>query len=271
MGATEAMGLLNQQLDRWIVLLALPAARFAEYQVGAWQVPIIGTIAYSVGAAYTPEFVKRFQSKDPYGAIEVWQRGVRKVSLVVVPVTMALFVAAEELMVVLFTKDYAGAANVFRFYSVLTFLRVASFGTVIVSAGKPQLVVRAAGLGLFYNALFGIPGVLVLGFIGPAVGAATAFVLQVVTYVLLIAQAAGVPARAVFPLAAYLRVLVLAATAGLVGFGVKRALELPPAAMLGLEVLAVLCTFALLGGITRTISREDWAYARDWLKFGVAK
>ncbi len=271
MGATEAIGLLNQQLDRWLVLLALPAARFAEYQVGAWQVPIIGTIAYSVGAAYTPEFVRRFQAHDPYGALELWQRGVRKVALIVVPVTMALFVAAEELMTVLFTKEYAGAANVFRFYSVLTFLRVASYGTVIVSAGKPKYVVRAAAAGLLYNAAFGIPCVLVLGFIGPAVGAAGAFVLHVITYVLFIAKAAEVPARAVFPLLAYLRVFLLAALAGLVGFGVKRSLHLPPAAMLALEILVVLGSFGLLGAATRTVSREDWAYARDWLRLRVAK
>jgi O-antigen/teichoic acid export membrane protein len=271
MGATEAIGLLNQQLDRWLVLLALPAARFAEYQVGAWQVPIIGTIAYSVGAAYTPEFVKRFQAKDPYGVLELWQRGLRKVSLIVVPVTMALFVSADELMTVLFTKDYAGAANVFRFYSVLTFLRVASFGTLIVSAGKPRLVVRAAGFGLLFNALFGVPCVLLFGFIGPAVGAAVAFVLQVVTYVVLIAKAAGVPVRVVFPVVAYLRVFFLAAVAGLVGFGAKSSLHLPPAGMLSLEILVVLTTFGVLGAATRTIQREDWAYARDWIRLRVAK
>ena len=79
----EAIAILNQQLDRWLILLALPAARFAEYQVGAWQVPVIGTIAYSVGAAYTPELVKHFQAKDPYGAIAVWQKSIHKVSLVV--------------------------------------------------------------------------------------------------------------------------------------------------------------------------------------------
>jgi O-antigen/teichoic acid export membrane protein len=270
-GAMDAIGLVNQQLDRWLVLLALPAARFAEYQVGAWQVPIIGTIAYSVGAAYTPEFVKRFQAKDPYGAIEIWQGGLRKVSLVVVPVTMALFVAAEELVSVLFTKDYVAAANVFRFYSVLTFLRVASFGTVIVSAGKPRLAVRAAGLGLLFNAAFGIPFVLAFGFIGPAIGAACAFVLQVVTYVFFIGSAAEVPARAVFPVRAYLRVFFLAALAGLLGYWVKRSLDLPAAGMLGLILAVVLVAFGLLGAATRTIQREDWAYARDWLRFRIAK
>jgi O-antigen/teichoic acid export membrane protein len=271
MGATEAIALLNQQLDRWLVLLALPAARFAEYQVGAWQVPIIGTIAYSVGAAYTPKLVQHFQGKDPYGALAVWQKSIDKVSLIVLPVTMALVVGAEELVTLLFTKDYVDAAAVFRFYSVLTFLRVASYGNVIVAAGRPTFAVRAAGLGLFYNALLGIPLVLWLGFIGPAVAAASAFVLQVATYVFFIARAAEVPAFKVFPLARYFRVLSLAALAGVAGYAVKRMLAGHVLIAFLAEVLTVLGVFVLLGLLTKTIARSDLAFARDWFRLKIAR
>jgi hypothetical protein len=111
----------------------------------------------------------------------------------------------------------------------------------------------------------------VLGFIGPAVGAAVAFVLHVLTYVVLIAKAADVPVRAVFPLYAYLRVFALSALAGLVGYAVKRSLQAPASAVLGLEIAVVLAAFVLLGTLTRTIDREDWAYARDWLRLRTAK
>jgi O-antigen/teichoic acid export membrane protein len=270
-GMTEAIAILNQQLDRWLVLLALPAVRFAEYQVGAWQVPVIGTIAYSVGAAYTPELVKHFQAKDPQGALALWQKSIHKVSLIVLPVTMALVVGAEELVTLLFTKDYSDAASVFRFYSVLTFLRVASYGNVIVAAGRPTLAVRAAGLGLFYNALFGIPLVLSLGFVGPAVAAACAFVLQVATYVFFISRAACVSVLDVFPMAGYLRVLSLAAVGGVAGYFVKRLLAGHVLAAFLLEVLTVLAVFTALGLVTRTIARADLAYARDWLKLKIVR
>jgi len=266
LGATEALGQVNAQLDRWLVLLALPTMRFADYQAGAWQVPIVGTIGYSVGAAYTSELVRLFQAKQPYAALAVWQRGIHKTALIVVPVTMALVVGADELMPLLFTKAYASAADIFRFYSVLTFLRVAGYGNVIVAAGRPGLVVRAAGLGLFYNALFGIPCVLLFGFIGPALGAACAFVLHVATYVYLIGRAAEVPALRVFPIGNYLRVFALSCVAGALGWGVKHELHAAPAAILVAEIVTVLGAFALLGTLTKTIERSDWAFLRDWLK-----
>jgi O-antigen/teichoic acid export membrane protein len=266
LGATEVLGQVNAQLDRWLILLALPGTRFADYQAGAWQVPIVGTIAFSVGAAYTPEFVRLFQARQPYAALEIWQRSIHKVTLVVVPVTMALVVAADELMPLMFTKAYASAADIFRCYSVLTFLRVASFGTVIIAAGRPGLILRAAALGLFYNALFSIPLVLTVGFIGPALGAALAFVLHVVTYVYFIARAAEVPMSRVFPLRNYLRVFSLACVAGAVGLALKHALHVPPAVLLGVELTSVLGVFVLLGSVTKTIEPSDWVFLKDWLK-----
>jgi O-antigen/teichoic acid export membrane protein len=266
LGATEQLGQVNAQLDRWLILLVLPNMRFADYQAGAWQVPIVGTIAYSVGAAYTPELVRLFQAKDPYAALEIWGRSIRKVSLVVVPVTMALVVGADELMPLMFTKAYASAAVIFRWYSVLTFLRVASFGNVILAAGRPGYVVRAAGLGLFYNALFGIPLVLTVGFVGPAMGAAFAFVLHVTTYVYFIARSAQVPVGRVFPLRGYLRVLGFGIVAGAAGFGVKLALAAPAAVLLGAEVVTVVGVFLVLAGATGTIEKSDWAYVRDWVR-----
>jgi len=266
LGATEALGQVNAQLDRWLILFALPGTRFADYQAGAWQVPIVGTIAYSVGAAYTPELVRLFQAREPYAALQLWQRGIHKVTLIVVPITMALVIGADELMPLMFTKAYASAVDIFRCYSVLTFLRVAAFGTVIVAAGKPGLVVRAAALGLLYNALFGIPLVLTLGFIGPALGAALAFLLHVVTYVYFISRAAEVPMSRVFPVRNYLRVFALACIAGAAGFAVKRALHVPAPVLLGLEITTVLGVFALLGSVTKTIEPGDWRFLKDWLK-----
>jgi O-antigen/teichoic acid export membrane protein len=266
LGATDAFGLANQQLDRWLIMLALPEARFAEYQAGAWQVPIIGTIAYSVGAAYTPELVRLFQAREPYAALDVWQRGVHKVSLIVVPVTMALVVSADELMPLMFTKAYAPAADVFRCYSTLSFLRVAAYGTVIVAAGRPGMNVHAAALGLLYNAVIGIPLVVTLGFIGPALGAGIAFVFHVATYVYFIARAAEVPMRRVFPVRNYLRVFALSAVGGAAGWAVKLALPVPPALLLVLEIATVLGVFVLLGSLTKTIERSDWLFLKDWLK-----
>jgi O-antigen/teichoic acid export membrane protein len=265
-GATEVLGQLNAQLDRWLVLLVLPATRLADYQAGAWQVPVITTIAYSVGAAYTPNLVERFQANDPRGALAIWQKNVQKVALIVVPVTMALVVGAEELMSVLFTSAYVDAAAIFRFYSPLTFLRVAAYGPVIVAAGRPGLSLKAAAFGLFWNALLSVPLVLSMGFLGPALGTGLAFVLHVATYIVFIGVATRVPVTEIFPLGAYLRVFATAAVAGVVGWGVKRTLAVPALPLLLLEVGTVLGVYTGLGLVTGLLSRADFAFILSTLR-----
>ncbi|HEV8549853.1 MAG TPA: polysaccharide biosynthesis C-terminal domain-containing protein [Polyangiaceae bacterium] len=265
-GATEVVGQLNAQLDRWLVLLVLPATRLADYQAGAWQVPVISTIAYSVGAAYTPKLVERFQARDPRGALAIWRKNIEKTALMVVAPTMALVVGAEELMSVLFTRAYVDAADIFRFYAPLTFLRVAAYGPVIVAAGRPGLSLRAALFGLFWNALLSVPLLFTLGFFGPALGTGLAFILHVATYVYFIGVATGVPFSQIFPLRSYLRIFGLAALAGGVGFLVKRALAaLPAAPLLVIEVAVVLAVFAALGLATGTLVREDFSFFASYL------
>jgi peptidoglycan biosynthesis protein MviN/MurJ (putative lipid II flippase) len=149
---------------------------------------------------------------------------------------------------------------------VLTFLRVASFGAVIVAAGRPGFVVRAALFGLVCNVLFSVPLVFTVGFVGPAMGAALAFVFQVGGYCYYIARASEVPITKVFPLRTYLKIFAIAVAAGAVGWAVKFSLSGHLLLSLVAETLVVLALFAGAGTLLGVIERSDWHYLRDWLK-----
>src|SRR5690606_16117104 len=73
LGATEAVSVLNAQLDQWLVLLLLPIERLAEYRNGAWQIPVLTTIAYSVGAVQLPRLAAMFARGARVEAMEVWR------------------------------------------------------------------------------------------------------------------------------------------------------------------------------------------------------
>jgi O-antigen/teichoic acid export membrane protein len=269
LGATDIVSLLNQQFDRWLILLSFPAAAFADYQAGAWQVPVISTIAYSVGAAYMPSMVAAFKRGAPHEAIATWRATILKVSLIVLPVTTGFVVGARELMSIMFTKAYVGAAPVFQLYSVLTLGRVAAFGSVIVAAGRPRYVLQAAFLSFIANVTLAIPLTRAVGFIGPALATVLAFIPTVAFYVWAIGRASGLRTREVFPLLGYLRVLGLAAVAGLFALLVKR--QLVDSAVLSLlaSVVVTIVAFAILSTLTGTMVRSDWRYLRDWTKLKI--
>ncbi|HEY6078777.1 MAG TPA: polysaccharide biosynthesis C-terminal domain-containing protein, partial [Polyangiaceae bacterium] len=271
LGTTDVVALLNQQFDRWLILLSFPAAAFADYQAGAWQVPVLGSIAYSVGDAYMPSLVQHFGRGEPRQAIAVWRSTIPKVSLIVVPTTMGFVVGARELMGLLFTDAYLSAAIIFQLYSVMTLGRVATFGSVIIAAGKPRYMLQAAVFSLIVNVLLCVPLTWSVGFIGPALGTSLAFIPMVLFYVWSIGRATGMRMREIFPSADYFRVLGLSTVAGGAAYLLKVQLELPKGLGLTLAVVVTIALFALLGTLSGVISRGDWRFARDWLSVKLAR
>ncbi len=202
--------------------------------------PIITTIPYTVGAVYAPRFVALFRGGRSQEASDIGGQSALKTALLVVPITMVFVVASEKTMELLFTASYLRAAPVFRWYCVLTLGRIATFGSVIVAAGAPRLIFQAAVFSLLSNAVLCFVLVELVGFNGPAMGTALAFIPSVTYYCFCIAQATKLGFRQIFPLLGFLRVLALACLASLPAWWLKSAVAWPAAARLPAEALLVL-------------------------------
>lgn len=266
LGLTDVVAVLNSSFDRFLIMLTFADVYFAEYQAGAWQIPIVTRVPYMVGTAMAPQLVELFRGGRPREAIGLWRASIEKVSLIVVPVALVFVVAAEEVVEILFTAPYAGAAPILRWYSILTVGRVAAFGVVILAAGRPSFVFQASLLSLASNVALSLPLLWALGFVGPAMGTTLAFVPIVAFYTWSIARASGLPMREILPLRAYGRVVAVALVGVAAALAFKAAVDGPAALMLAGEALVVLGTFAVLGTATRVIVADDWRYLWGWLR-----
>jgi len=268
LGMTDVVSMLSVRLDRFLISLAFPVVAFAEYQAGAFQIPILTTIAYTVGTVYAPQMTELIAAGRARDAIAVWRGSIAKVALVVLPFAAVFVVAAEEVVHVLFTESYLRAAPVFRCYALMTMGRVAAFGTVVVCAGKPGLLVRAAVCTLIVYGTLAIAGLYLFGFVGPAIGIAAAFAPMMLIYCYYIARALDLRIGEIFPLGAYLQVLALTALAAVPAVVLKRVLVLPPAAMILVVAVSLLGSFLALGLATGRITRADLRYAARFARFG---
>ncbi len=266
LGLTDVVAVLNNGLDRFLVILMFTDVVFAEYQAGAWQIPIITRVPYVVGTAMAPQLVEMFRNGRARDAIALWQASIEKVSLVVVPVALVFAVAAEEVVEILFTAEYAGAAPVLRWYSILTMGRVAAFGSVIVATGRPGFVFQASVLSLVANVALSVPLLMFLGVVGPAMGTTLAFVPIVVFYTWSIARASGLPMGEILPLRAYARVVAVGLLGVVAALAWKFGMSGSAGFMLGGQALLLLGTFALVGTASGIVTRADWRYVWGWLK-----
>ncbi len=266
LGMTDIVSKLNANLDVWLIVIFFATEQVAEFKFGAWQLPIVTTIAYSVGDVYVGPFKKLFNEGKGREALAIWRESITKVSLIVVPISAVFVIAAEEFVTLAFTDAYIAAAPVFRCYCLLTAMRVTAFGNVMLAAGRPDYVLRSAGFTLASNLVISVPLVLVVGFVGAAIGTVVAFVPTVFYYCWFIAKASRVSVRDTFPLWAYLRVVLVCAPVCGLAWWLKLALVWHPAAELGVVALIVTVGFALLGTAVGLITRDDWRFAADWAR-----
>lgn len=263
-GLTELVSNINKRFDRFLII-PLGAVALAEYNAGSWQVPIVPSIAYAVGVAYGPHFAELFKASRLSDAVTVWREQAAKTALLVVPISLVFVVAAEETVTLLFTADYLSGASVLRYYALMTMGRITAFGTILIAAGKPKYVFNAALITFLSNVALSVPLVLLIGFDGPALGTLLAFIPMVGAYTWYIARATGVPFRQVFPLGAWLRVVLTAAPAVAAALVFKFTADVSPLVGLLVQGLIVLVGFALVGTLTRLITPDDWRFLRRYV------
>lgn len=266
LGLTDIVSMLNNSFDRFLIMLTFADVIFAEYQTGAWQIPIVTRVPYMVGTAMAPQLTEMFRRGAAREAIALWRASIEKVSLLVVPVALVFVVAAEEVVEILFTSAYANAAPVLRWYAILTVGRVAAFGSVIVAAGRPRYIFSASLLSLGSNVALSVPLLWMVGFVGPAMGTALAFIPTVMFYTWCISRASGLRWGEIFPLREYGRIVGVALLGVVAALGFKLTVEGPAALLLVGEAAILLAVYSALGTALGVIAREDWAYLGGWVR-----
>jgi O-antigen/teichoic acid export membrane protein len=270
-GATDVINVVNKGVDRFLIMGVFPAAVWAEYQVGAWQIPVISTVAWSVGAVQMPTYRELAERGELSEILGQWRQSVVKVSLVVVPVAMACMFAAGPLIRVLFTSVYESAVPVFVCYTAMVLGRVAFYGAPVLAMGRPDLVMSAAGFTLLSNLAFSVPLLWWVGSVGPAAGSALGMAAAMVVYCYFIGLVLQTPWHRVFPIGGWLRVVGWSTIAGGTGYLAQGMLQLSDAAALPFQLVITLVMYSVIATLAGDISSADWRFVREWLTLRVLR
>lgn len=171
----NSAGALHEQLGQLLASVTLSTALYAEYAVGAVQIPLVGIWIASIASASMPDLVRLAAQGDTRRMVELWHRGMRKGALVVFPLLAWAFVVPDELMRALYGPAYAGAALPFVVFLVALVPRITNYGVVFRALGHTRPVVVWTAAGLAVNVLVGVVlssvgGGTRLAFVAPAIG-----------------------------------------------------------------------------------------------------
>jgi len=248
---------LNRQVDKFVVQAFLPVAVLAEYANGAYELPIVPTIAYSVAAVMMPNLVSHHLKGEQGPLLELWLKSIRKVTIIVLPLVVFFVMAAKEFMVLMFGEAYVNSAIPFQIYTFILLQRVASYSNMQKALGSTKEITRGAVYLFSINAILCIPLLLWFGVAGPPLASVVAQTFTWWYALNVIRKLIGVKFTEVFPFRFYGKALLISALAALPFYFMKNQWDLPVG--LAFPVLAVgyFSTYGILARATNVIGKED--------------
>ena len=169
-GVSNALFVLRAQADQWVAASLFALSSFAAFSIGwlVWQV--VHIVRHSVLDALLPSMSRTEAAGDVRGMMAMNSRANVLVGALLYPLLAFAFVFAEEIVTVVYTATYAGAAPVVRVY-VLGMIAMA------VEVGSVTLLLRQGGFAMRVSALLLVASVILswslaqeLGLAGAAAG-----------------------------------------------------------------------------------------------------
>lgn len=270
LGLSALVGRFNKYIDKFIVSIFLANTAYAEYNVAANEVPIIKVIPLAVGSVLISRYVQYQLQEKKEELLSLWYKGVEKVSLLVIPLTILFTLLAPDLIRLLFETDqtsYANSVLPFQLYNLIVLIRVTHYGSILQAFGDTKGVFYFSINLLVANLLLSIPLTIYFGIVGTAAGTLIANLYNWLLLLGRIGRHMKLPFWKVLPFPFYGKVLLLSTLLAAPMIYLKNVWltdfdALPIILLIG---TLFLLSYLWLAKRLKLISDEDWGSFTSWI------
>lgn len=164
----------THRIDKIILNKYIEPAQYAVYSVAFFSVPILYQLFNSIKDVSLTQISEYAKDRQIDRVIRLWHLVITKSASIAIPTLVLLFVVADELVVVLFTKDYVEAVLYFRIYMFSFLFQILSGGLILRAFNQINkifianvialLIVIVMSMSLIRN--FGMLGAIITAFFG---------------------------------------------------------------------------------------------------------
>lgn len=173
----HSLFLLRVQADQWVVVAMLPTAMYATFSVAAVILPVATLIRSPVNNALLGGLNRAFANGELAEAARLIAVSNAATAMVLIPVLGALFVCAPELVEILYTSRYAGAAPIMQVYLIGMTINAFAVGHTLSALNHGKFAAINSGFCLLLSIALCVVGINHFGMAGAA--AATMLTLAV--------------------------------------------------------------------------------------------
>jgi O-antigen/teichoic acid export membrane protein len=166
----RALFLMRVQVDQWIVAAAVDTATYAVFSVAAVLGSIGTLIRQPVHNAMSPKLNSVYSGGNFKGAATLIGNANAATSIVLIPVVGGLFACAHELVTLVYTAGYSGAAPVMQIYLIGMLANSFAVGHVMPALNLGKFATLNNAVCLACSALISYLGLKFFGLCGAALG-----------------------------------------------------------------------------------------------------
>jgi O-antigen/teichoic acid export membrane protein len=172
-----ALFLLRVQADQWLVAAYFPPEVFALISIAAIVLSISTLIRQPLNNATLPRLSHLIGSGELAGARELLAKSYSALALILFPVLGLLYVLSREIVEIVYTPRYLGAAPLMQLYLLgqMTMVFAAGHLLVVLNAGRVATTISAVCLAL--SVTLSLAGIHLIGLAGAVAGSVLSLVI----------------------------------------------------------------------------------------------
>jgi O-antigen/teichoic acid export membrane protein len=229
-----------------------------------------------VGSVLISRYVSLQLESKKEELLELWYKGIEKVSLLVVPLTILSIIIAPDLISLIAESegtDYSNAVLPFQIYNLIVLVRVTHYGSILQAFGDTKGVFYMSLNLVVANIILSVPFTIWFGIVGTAL---STFIANIYNWVILLRRIGGhmeLPFYKVLPFPFYFSVLGTSVLVAIPAWFIRMEYISAEQTVFGLVVSSsiFLVLFAVIGTLLKVITPDDWQKLKNWLSLKFLK
>lgn len=264
-GLASIVSIININVDKYFISFFLDPEIFAVYSIGAYLTPIILVVQRSVTDIIIPRMSYLHKHNKLKEIRALWHESIRKLGLILFPITAFLIIAANDVVTIFFPSSYILAASILMIYLLLLPIGVSYYGGIFMATGNTKIIFKIAVIMLVMNFIANFVFIQIFDYLGfdiifgpPAATVMVTYIMAFV-YIAKIRQELNVNLKNVFPWKVLLKLTMTAVICGSIIYLPYIYLSaLAPIIRVLLMGLVFLGLYLVLINIMKLFRKDDW-------------
>lgn len=220
-GMSSLVGTFSKAIDKLVISGNFSAREFAIYANGAQELPIARILNAAIMSVLMPELVVLYRKGELGALLDLWHRSIRKVTLIILPCMVFLFIFARECLVILYSEKYLDSALIFQIYLLTMPIRVTTFGSVLLAAGMSRVILLYSVYTVVISVVLNVAMIKALGVPGAALATVLSIYLMAFIQLIKIRDVVKCALSQVYPWLLTIKIFMVSLAAGIIPWLIK--------------------------------------------------